>query len=114
MDALRASAQRSIINPHRRDSVSRPGEFGQQVLRDSTQSTCDWKTWPNWRATALRTASIDGGGSTSRSRLVTSRSAMPQGTISWKSRRSGFTLNANPCEVMPRAMWTPIAAIFFS
>ncbi len=39
---------------------------------------------------------------------------MPQGTIRSKSRRSVVTLSAKPCEVMPREMWTPMAAIFFS
>ena len=39
---------------------------------------------------------------TSRSRLVTAWSAMPQGMISSKSRRSVVTLKAKPCEVMPR------------
>ena len=40
---------------------------------------------------------------TSLSRLVTGRSVMPQGLMSAKSPRSVVTLNANPCEVTPRA-----------
>ncbi len=39
---------------------------------------------------------------------------MPQGLISWKSRRSVVTLNAKPCDVTPRATWMPIAAILRS
>ena len=36
------------------------------------------------------------------SKLVTGRSVMPHGLMSWKSRRSVVTLKAKPCEVMPR------------
>jgi hypothetical protein len=40
--------------------------------------------------------------SASKSRLVTVRSVMPQGTMRSKSRRSVVTLRAKPWEVMPR------------
>ena len=39
---------------------------------------------------------------------------MPQGTIQSKSRRSGVTFSAKPCEVTPPETCTPSAAIFFS
>ena len=59
--------------------------------------------WSGWRSE-----------SASSSRLVTSRSVMPQGTIQSKSRRSVVTFSAKPCEVTPCETWTPMAAIFFS
>ena len=50
----------------------------------------------------------------SSSSEVTVRSVMPQGTIQSKSRRSGVTLRAKPCEVTAWETWMPMAASFFS
>ena len=47
-------------------------------------------------------------------RLVTSASAIPQGTMRSYSVRSGLQLSANPCIVTPFATRTPIAQILRS
>src|SRR6185437_4504672 len=85
---------------------------------DSVHRICLPKMRPKLRATACTACSIVGMAaecsSISSSRLVTAQSVIPQGTISRKSRRSAVTFQANPWDVMPCEMWTPIAAIFFS
>ena len=57
------------------------------------------------------TSSIGTGRPSSRSRLVTPRPRMPQGTIRSKADRSVATLKAKPCDVTQRAIRTPIAPI---
>jgi len=63
-------------------------------------------------ATARFASSIAGGEPSSRSRLVTSRPASPQGTIRSKWERSVETFSASPCIVPHFCTRTPIAAIF--
>src|SRR5215469_18388631 len=93
--------------------------FCRMVLRRHTlaterSSSCEFeartwrlKTWPNFAATEFAACASVGGGSCgdSSSSEVTPRSAMPQGTIQSKSRRSVVTLSAKPCEVMACETW---------
>jgi len=64
---------------------------------------------------AARSSTCANEGARSPSKLcndVTPASEIPQGTMAAKSRRSVDTLSANPCEVIQREMWTPMAATF--
>ena len=100
---------------HRADCSYQPDRDGWTSAGALTASTCRTKMRPKTRATARPTEATAGtaaGSGNSSASAVTSRSAMPQGTMSAKSRRSVEILNAKPCEVMPRETWTPMAASF--
>ena len=103
-----------------RGVLDRCGLLGvvQQIFDGFAPQHLVAKDRPKCRATVFpacsRVGTVCVAVSISFSRLVTPRSVMPQGTISSKSRRSVVTFSAKPCEVIPREMCTPMAAIFFS
>src|ERR671914_2980309 len=78
-----------------------------------------WTSYPNFSrkrsTTFCSTSAIGTSRPSSRTRLVTPYSRMPQGVIRSNQARSVFTFRAKPWEVIqPDENFTPMAAIFFS
>ena len=86
---------------------------GMRSWMDSSQSIWERKSSPKVREAMVMTSSSEGRSPVSNSMEVTGL-VRPQGTMRRKKSRSVVTLRAKPCEVTPREMCTPMAAILRS